>query len=474
MEDDADGVDEYFDVGGDGHVFHVEEVVFEAFAHFVDGGGVAVFDLPPGGDAGFDALEEEVFGAAFDDLVDVELPLGAVADDGHGAFEDVVELGYFVEAHFAHDAAEGGDAGVVVARECGAAGFGVGVHAAEFVHFEGFAFVADAFLGVEDGSGAGGFDEDGGDEEEGAEEDESEDGEDNVAEAFDAVLPFFHEAGVDGDEGGVEDAVDAHHAEDDVAGIGGDFDDDFAAAVEGAEDLLDLGLLGVFHGDDDFFDAVVGDDLPDVVGGAHAGHYGGEAAFGMGGVGAVDGDEAHEGVAGVGFLVFEVEVGLVGFAVAANEEGGEPNLAVVDFADDGGGLHQAAGVGEGEVDDEEEDEREVVVVVGSHLVVEQEDEEDDDDADDCGEEGLLELFEAGFAEDVFVGSLHGVEGEPAEGDDDDAAPEVGVGEDESDVAGLEVLEAYFPEEEQQGPGCHGAEDVEEDVSDCDFSGVHVN
>ena len=176
LEDDADGVDEYFDVGGDGHVFHVEEVVFEAFAHLVDGGGVAVFDLPPGGDAGFDALEEEVFGAAFDDLVDVELPLGAVADDGHGAFEDVVELGYLVEAHFAHDAAEGGDAGVVVARECGAAGFGVGVHAAEFVHFEGFAFVADAFLCVEDGAWRGGFDDDGGDEVDRREYDQCEEG----------------------------------------------------------------------------------------------------------------------------------------------------------------------------------------------------------------------------------------------------------------------------------------------------------
>ena len=134
LEDDAYGVDEYFDVGGDGHVFHVEEVVFEAFAHFVDVAGVAVFDLSPRGDAGFDALQEEVFGAAFDDLVDVVLTFGAVADDGHGAREDVVELRNFVEAYLAHESAEGGDAWVVVARECRAEILGVGVHAAELVH----------------------------------------------------------------------------------------------------------------------------------------------------------------------------------------------------------------------------------------------------------------------------------------------------------------------------------------------------
>ena len=158
MEDDDDGVDKYFEVGGDGHVVEVEEVVAEAFDHFIDVGGVAVFYLTPRGDAGFDALEEEVFGGAADDLVDVELPFGARTNEGHGAAEDVPELGYFVEADFAHEASEGGDAGVVVFAEGGACAFGVDVHGAEFVHFEGFAVVADAFLGIEDGAWGGEFD----------------------------------------------------------------------------------------------------------------------------------------------------------------------------------------------------------------------------------------------------------------------------------------------------------------------------
>ena len=115
LQYDAHGVDEYLEVGGDGHVFHVKEVVFEAFAHLVDSAGVAVFYLPPRGNAGFDALEKEVFGAAFHYLVDVELTFGAVAYYGHGAFENVVKLGYFVKAYFAHETSEGCDAWVVVA-----------------------------------------------------------------------------------------------------------------------------------------------------------------------------------------------------------------------------------------------------------------------------------------------------------------------------------------------------------------------
>ena len=75
------------------------------------------------------------------------------------------------------------------------------------MHFEWFATVSDAFLGVEDGAGAGAFDHDGGEEEDGAEEDEGQQGEDDVEHTFDAVLPFLHEAGVDGDERGVEDAM---------------------------------------------------------------------------------------------------------------------------------------------------------------------------------------------------------------------------------------------------------------------------
>ena len=166
------------------------------------------------------------------------------------------------------------------------------------MHFEWFATVSDAFLGVEDGAGAGAFDHDGGEEEDGAEEDEGQQGEDDVEHAFDAVLPFLHEAGVDGDERRVEDAVDAYHAEDDVARVGGDFYDDFATAVEHAEYLLYLGVFGVFNGDYDFFDVVLCNELGYVVGGAEAGHDGGESTFAGAAIGsAFYFDKSDEGVA---------------------------------------------------------------------------------------------------------------------------------------------------------------------------------
>ena len=110
-------------------------------------------------------------------------------------------------------------------------------------------------------------------------------------------MPFFHEAGVDGDERGVEDAVDMHHAEDDVACVGGDFDDDFATSVECAEYLLYLCLLVVFDSDDYFFDVVGVDELFHVAGGAEVGHDGGETGFGGGGGFAVDRHETDEDVA---------------------------------------------------------------------------------------------------------------------------------------------------------------------------------
>lgn len=282
------------------------------------------------------------------------------------------------------------------------------------MHGERFAAVAYALLGVEDGAGTGALDDDGSEEEYGAEQHEGKKGEDDVEEPFDAVLPFLHEAGVDGDEGGVEDAVDTYHAEDDVACIGGDFDDDFATSVEHAEYLLDAGVLGVFDGDDDLFDIVLGNEAGDVGGGAEAWHYGFETAFaGRRGVVALHFDEAGEDVARIAFLVLEVEVGAVGFAVAANEEGGESELAAVDAAHGGGGLYQSAPVGEGEVDACKEEEGDVIVAACVDIVVEQQGEEEHHGADEGGDGCLLQLFEAGFAQHVLVGALERVERYPA-------------------------------------------------------------
>ena len=239
----------------------------------------------------------------------------------------------------------------------------------------------------------------------------------------------------------------------------GDFDDDLATAVERAEYFLQVLLLVVFDGDNHLFDMVLFDKLFDVADGAEAGYDGGEAAFGVGGVVAVDGDVAGEYVARVFLLVFEVEVGLVGLVVAADEEGGEADLAVVDLADDAGGLDDAEEVGESEVDGQQEEEREVVAAVAAHLVVEHQGEEEDHHAEDAGQEGLLELFEARFAEHVLIGALEGVEAQPAQRHQHDAEPEVAVVEHLVHVHHAVVFDTQFSEQEKQGPRHHGGGDV---------------
>lgn len=105
----------------------------------------------------------------------------------------------------------------------------------------------------------------------------------------------------------------------------------------------------------------------------------------------------------------------------------------MDFVYGLGGDEQAGDVGEEEVGGEEEEECAVVAGVGGDVVVDEEEEEDDDDAHDCGEECVEEFFDAGFAQDVAVGALEGVECEPSEGYDDESEPEVGVVEDGADV-----------------------------------------
>ena len=98
---------------------------------------------------------------AFHDLVDIILAFGTRTDDGHCATKDVVELGYFVEADFAHEVSERCDARVVVLAQGGAGLFSVDVHGTEFVHVEGSSVEAYGFLGEEDGSRRGCFDDDG-------------------------------------------------------------------------------------------------------------------------------------------------------------------------------------------------------------------------------------------------------------------------------------------------------------------------
>ena len=193
----------------------------------------------------------------------------------------------------------------------------------------------------------------------------------------------------------MEDAVDTHHAKNDVAGIGRDFDDDFATAVKGTEDLLYLGLFVVFNGDDDFLNVMLFDEGLYVLCGAEAGHDGSEAFLvveRLHRLVAVDRDEADEDIARVFLLILKVEISLVGFVVAADEEGGEADESLMDVADDVGGLNDTAGVCEGQMYKEEEDGTQVVVAIGANFVVEHDSEEENHHADECGDNGVLSLF----------------------------------------------------------------------------------
>ena len=397
LHDDFGRVDHYLQVGGDGHVVQIEEVVAQALHHFVDRRGVAVLDLSPRGDAGFDALQQQVFGRALHNLVDVELALRTRADDGHRAAQDIVELRYLVQAHLAHEAAEGCDTGVVVLREGRTGLLGVDVHGAEFVHAERAAVQADALLRIEDRAGRRGTDDDGGDEVDRREHDHGNQCYHHIANALDGVLPLRHQAVVDDDEGGMEDGLLLHRAHDEVAGVGREFDDEVGGGVELAQYAADEFFLCVLQGDDDLLDMVLLDERPQVVDATQAGHQCRQRIAGLCAPLALHIYISYNDIAGVGLLVLNVEVGVVGFAARPDEEGGESDAARVDTPHRLRGDHQSEEVGQCEVHRQEEEESGIVVAVGGDVVVEQQQEEDDHRAYQRGHQRVQQLLQSCLA-----------------------------------------------------------------------------
>ncbi len=161
-----EGAGEDFEVEGEGPVFEIPEVEFDAFGE-VGLAAVAV-DLGPAGEAGFVDVSPHVAADVVFELFDEEGAFGARADEAHFAFEDVPELWEFVYVEAAEEGADGGAAGVVGGGPDGAGlGFGVYAHGAEFVEGEDAAFFAAALLFVEDGAGGAAFDGEGGDGDDG-------------------------------------------------------------------------------------------------------------------------------------------------------------------------------------------------------------------------------------------------------------------------------------------------------------------
>ena len=128
---------------GDIHQIHQELVVGRRI--------VLAIDLGIAGESAL-GLEAEVPLREFFFVLGGNLgALGARAYDGHVAFQDVQELREFIEADGADEAADGGDAGIVLAggESRYAVFFGIHAHTAEFVDREYFPVFGEAVLLVE-------------------------------------------------------------------------------------------------------------------------------------------------------------------------------------------------------------------------------------------------------------------------------------------------------------------------------------
>jgi len=131
-QDGAEGFGHDVDVEEDAAVFDVVEVVLEFDEAVFDGFAIGVVDLCPAGESGFDDVAGFVIGHAVGDFLDEYGALGTGSDDGHLAFEDVYELGEFVDAGFAEELPEIGDAAVVDDGKNSTGGFGIANHGAQF------------------------------------------------------------------------------------------------------------------------------------------------------------------------------------------------------------------------------------------------------------------------------------------------------------------------------------------------------
>lgn len=162
---------------GDIHQIHQELVVGRRI--------VLAIDLSIAGESAL-GLEAEVPLREFFFVLGGNLgALGAGAYDGHVAFQDVQELWEFIEADSADEAADGGDAGIVLAggESRYAVFFGIHAHASEFVDREYLPVFGEAVLLVKGGAAVS-FDKEADDEHGDGEDDEGCKGEDNVDDAL--------------------------------------------------------------------------------------------------------------------------------------------------------------------------------------------------------------------------------------------------------------------------------------------------
>lgn len=162
---------------GDIHQIHQELVVGRRI--------VLAIDLSISGESAL-GLEAEVPLREFFFVLGGNLgALGTRAYDRHVAFQDIQELGEFVHTNGADKAADGGDAGIVLAggESRHAVFFSIHAHTAEFVDREYLPVFGETVLLVEGGAAVS-FDKKTDDEHGDGEDDEGCKGEDDVDEAL--------------------------------------------------------------------------------------------------------------------------------------------------------------------------------------------------------------------------------------------------------------------------------------------------
>lgn len=159
------------------------------------------------GEAAFGLEPQVPFGHGLGVLGGDSWAFGSRAYDGHVAFEDVQQLGQFVEADGTDEAAYFSDPGIVFAgAEPGyTVFFGIHAHAAEFQYLEDFAIFGETGLAVEDVSSISSFDGCGHNSHDGSKEHQGHQGQGDVIGPFQDQVFGRRVVALDGHHGQVEE-----------------------------------------------------------------------------------------------------------------------------------------------------------------------------------------------------------------------------------------------------------------------------
>jgi hypothetical protein len=163
-EGGLDGEEQDFQVEQEGHVVDVGEVIAE---FMLDGGVIEAVDLRQSGHAGANRFAQAVGGNASGEFFGKEGAFGTGSDEAHFTFENIDQLGEFIQMPAAQEAPNAGDPGIVLTGEDGSGLlFRIMVHRAEFVEGEFSAALSDPSLAIERGSSAGPADKQGDEQQE--------------------------------------------------------------------------------------------------------------------------------------------------------------------------------------------------------------------------------------------------------------------------------------------------------------------